>query len=516
MAVFVGVCVLPVIYMLVVSFLDAEGNFTIANYSRLLAEARQRNLLLNSTLLGAGAAMLASLIGAPLGLLLARADVPAKRLFRLALVVPLVIPPYILALAWIYLGGSAGLIAQAFGQDLLSDYTYSLPGAIVVLGIAFYPLSMLATEAAARRVDARLEEAALMVARPRRVLLRITLPLIAPHVAAAALIIFVLALAEFGVPGLLRVNVFTTEVFTAFAALYDFGAATALAVPLLLVTLIIGFLVKLITGERLLATSRSSRLGLPLKLGRWRAAVVLGLFLLLASCVLSPLSVLAIEAGQVGRIIAAASGAGVSVGNSLVLSIVGATLIVTVAVFLGYGRARSRTKLRGAVDLAFIVLFAVPSTVVGVGLIGLWNRPGWLAAVYTSPAIIIIGYLSRFLPVAALILAASVRQISISFEEAAEVAGASWPRVFARIVFPQMRTGLIAAWVVSFIFASGELGATILLAPPGESTLPIRVYTIIANTPSSDVAALALMQAGIILLPLALVGVFAGNKGDNR
>jgi iron(III) transport system permease protein len=481
-----------------------------------LAEARQRTLLLNSTLLGAGAAVLASLIGVPLGFLLARADLPAKRFFRLALVVPLVIPPYILALAWIYLGGSAGLLSQVAGRDLLSGYTYSLPGAIMVLGVSFFPLSMLATEAAARRVEARLEEAALMVARPRRVLLHITLPLIAPHIAASALVIFVLALAEFGVPGLLRVNVFTTEVFTAFAALYDFGAATVLAIPLLLVTVIIGFLVKLIIGEKLLVTRRGSRLGLPLNLGRWRAAVVLGLSLLLAFCVLIPLSVLTFEAGQVRRVIAAVDGASVSITNSLMLSIVGATLVVTVAVFLGYSRARFLTKLRGAVDLALIVLFAVPSTVIGIGLIGLWNRPGPLAAVYTSPAIIVIGYLARFLPVAALILAASVRQISGSFEEAAEVAGASWPRIFARIVFPQMRTGIIAAWVVSFIFAFGELGTTILVAPPGESTLHIRIYTVIANTPSSEVAALALIQAGIILLPLALVGVFIRSRGVNQ
>lgn len=511
--VFVAVCISPILYMFGMSFVDESGHFTTLNYSKLLSEARQRNLLLNSTLLGAGTAALASLIGSPLGLLLARADLPAKRLLRLALVAPLVIPPYILALAWIYLGGSAGLVAQMFGRDLLSDYTYSLTGAIVVLGISLYPLSMLATEAAARRVEASLEEAALIVARPRRVLLRVTLPLIAPHIAAAALIIFVLALAEFGAPGLLRVNVFTTEVFTAFAALYDFGAATASAIPLLLITLIIGFLVKLIIGERLLATRRGSRSGLPMKLGRWRAVVALGLFILLATCVLLPLLALAFEAGQFNRIIGAVKGAGVSITNSLVLSSIGATLIVTVAAFLGYSRARSQSRLRGVVDLAWIVIFAVPSTVVGVGLIGLWNRPGPLAAVYTSPAIIVVGYLARFLPVSALILAASARQIPGSFEEAAEVAGAGWPRTFARIVFPQMRTGIIAAWVVCFIFAFGELGATILVAPPGESTLPIRIYTIIANTPSSEVAALALMQAGVILLPLILVGVFVRRGG---
>src|SRR5215211_3878557 len=79
-ALFISVCLLPVMYMFALSFVDAGGNFTTVNYSKLLDDARQRSLLLNSTLLGAGAAMLATLIGAPLGLLLARADLPAKRL----------------------------------------------------------------------------------------------------------------------------------------------------------------------------------------------------------------------------------------------------------------------------------------------------------------------------------------------------------------------------------------------------------------------------------------------------
>jgi ABC-type Fe3+ transport system permease subunit len=167
---------------------------------------------------------------------------------------------------------------------------------------------------------------------------------------------------------------------------------------------------------------------------------------------------------------------------------------------------------RGA-DLIFILLFAVPSTVVGIGLIGLWNRPGLLGEIYTSPMIILIVYLARFVPVAALILAASVAQLSVSFEEAAEVAGASWPRSFVRIVIPNILTGLSAAWVVAFIFAFGELGATVLVAPPGESTLPVRVYTLIANAPSSEVAALALMQVGILLVPLVLFGMLAHSRG---
>ena len=510
---FVALCALPAIYMLVVSFISADGSLSLDNYHRLLAESRQRELLLTSTLLGTGAAALATVVGAPLGLLLARADLPAKRLLRFAFVVPLVIPPYILALAWIYIGGSAGVAAQSLGRDLFSGWTYSLAGAIVVLGISFYPLSMLATEAAARRVDGRLEEAALLVTHPRSVIWRITLPLIAPSIAAAALIIFVLALSEFGVPGLLRVRVYTTEVFTAFAALYDFGAATALATPMLALALLAGIAAKLIIGERLLATRRGVYAGLPLTLGRWRAPVLTGLALMLTIFVVLPLAVLALEAGRVERVTAAVKASGQAITNSLVLATIGVTCIVAIAVLLGYGRARARTRLGGFVDLAFIVIFAVPSTVVGVGLIGLWNRPGLLGEIYASPVMILLAYLARFVPVAALILAASVRQVPASFEEAAEIAGASWPHAFSRIVLPQIRTGLAAAGVVVFIFAFSELGATVLVAPPGESTLPVRVYTLIANTPSSEVAALALMQSGIVLIPLALLGLFArGNQ----
>jgi iron(III) transport system permease protein len=512
-AFFIALCLLPAIYMLVISFIGVDGGLSAAHYRRLLTEPRQRSLFLTSVMLGAGAAVLATLVGAPLGLLLARADLRAKRLWRLALIVPLVIPPYILALAWIYLGGPVGIIAQAFGRDLFSEWTYSLAGAMGVLGANFYPLSMLVTEAAARRVDARLEEAALLVAPPRRVLWRITLPLMAPSVAAAALIVFVLAVSEFGVPGLLRVRVFTTEVFTAFAALYDFGAATALAVPLIAVTLIAGVMAKVIIGDRLLAVRRSLGVGLPLALGKWRRPVMTALALVVAIGVLLPLTALAAEAGRVERIIAAVQASSSAIANSLMLAIAGATLIVLLAVLLGYMGARARMGWRRGADLIFILLFAVPSTVVGIGLIGLWNRPGLLGEIYASPMIILIVYLARFVPVAALILAASVAQLSVSFEEAAEVAGASWPRSFVRIVIPNILTGLSAAWVVAFIFAFGELGATVLVAPPGESTLPVRVYTLIANAPSSEVAALALMQVGILLVPLVLFGMLAHSRG---
>lgn len=509
---FVAICVLPLIYMLAVSFTDIEGFFTFDNYGRLLTDARQRELLVNSALLGAGTATAATIVGAPLGLLLARADLPAKSWLRLALIIPLVLPPYVLGLAWIYVSGSTGIAAHLLGRDLHSDWTYSLAGAVTVLSIGFFPLAMLATEEAARRVDGRLEEAGLLVARPRRVFARITLPLIAPGVASAALVIFVLAVSEFGVPGLLRVRVFTTEVFTAFAAQYDFGRATALSVPLLLLALIAAVALKLTIGDRLLTTRRSMHTGRSFSLRRWRAPALISIGILLALSVLLPLSALALEARGAGPIVAAVQASGSAITNSIVLSLCGAVLSVALGLLLGYSRARARTRFGKWSDLVFIVLFAAPSTVIGVGLIGLWNRQGFLGEIYRSPLIIVIAYLARFVSVAALILAAAVRQVPSSLEEAAEVAGASWPRAFARIVLPQITGATGAALVVSFIFAFGELGATVLVAPPGESTLPVRIYTLIANAPSRQIASLALMQAGVVLVPLIVFGWFARSR----
>src|SRR5688572_28966524 len=210
--VFLVSCVLPLISMLGSSL--AGSAVTQSTYAALLLDARQRSLLYNTTALGLSTAALATLIGAPLGIALARIDTPWKALVRMLLAAPLLLPPYVTALAWVSLAGGAGLLAQILGRDVSSTWTYSLPGAVVVLALVLYPLSMLATEVAVRRIEPRLEEAALIVTSPRHVLWHITVRLAAPSIVAAGLLIFVLAISEFGVPALLQVRVYTTEVFT--------------------------------------------------------------------------------------------------------------------------------------------------------------------------------------------------------------------------------------------------------------------------------------------------------------
>jgi iron(III) transport system permease protein len=375
------------------------------------------------------------------------------------------------SLAWLSLGDGSRL--------------RSLPGAVVVLTVVLYPLSMLMTETAVRGVEPRLEEAALLSAKPGRAFWRITFPLVMPSVLAAGLVVFVLAAAEFAVPALLRVRVFTTEVFTAFAALYDFNRATALAIPLLLLALVAAFATVTLTADRHVVTRRGPGGSESRTFEGWRFAAGGMIACVVISTLVVPVALLALESRHVSSWAAVVKGSGDAVRNSLTLAALGATTVCALAFWLGYWRARA-TRVAGlTTDVICIVLFAVPGTIVGVALIGLWNREGVVGAVYGTDGMFLLAYLARFTPVAVLALAASIRRIPASHEEAAAVTGASWVRTMTRIVLPQATGGLVTAWVIVFTLAFGELGASVLVTPPGESTLPIRIYTLIANAPSS-------------------------------
>lgn len=493
--------VLPILYMLALSLVDQQGDLSFENYRKLLAfDARQRQLLLNSVVLGFATAFTSTVLGVPLGFLLARAEFALKNILRFLLIIPLVIPPYIFALAWVLL----------FGKTM-PGFTYSLFGAVLVLGLCFYPLPMLATETALRSVDGRMEEAALLAAPPLRVFWRITMPLISPIIAASFLIVFVLAAAEFGVPGLLRVRVFTTEIFTAFAALYDFGAATALAVPSVLITLFATLFAAKSIGNKTLVGSRRGFSAMKLTRGISTISLLTTACFIVLAAVILPVSALFYEAIGVRNIENVVLDSGPAIRNSLVLSAIGATLVVVAAVFLGYARGRAKSEMSWVADAVFVVTFAVPSTIVGVGIIGLWNH-SFTDFIYSSQAIIVIGYLARFIPIGALILGGIVRQVPYSIEEAAAMSGAGWLRIFSRIVLPNLKFGIAGTWIIIFIFTFGELGATLLVAPPGDTTLPVRIYTIIANTPPSEIAALALLQIAVVVFPLTFLVFWRGQE----
>lgn len=483
-AVFALCCMLPVVWMFATSGGHSRGPE--------LGDARQRALFLNTLTLGAGAVMLSLAVGVPFGILLARCEQRLAALPRALLIVPLVLPSYVLALTWMVLFRASR-----------PEWVYRAPSAIAILGLSLYPMVMLATEASLRSIPTRLQEAAWIVASPRRTWARIILPLMAPAVSASALLVFVLAISDFAVPGLLRVRVYTTEVFTAFAALYDFRLAAMIALPLVAVATLASTAALIFAHRPIVGRSERGPAGKTWSLARQRgmAAVLVVTALLLLGV---PLRALIGEALS-GRASLGESLSGDAIRNSFTWSAAGASLVLVVGTLLAYWRTHTRPRLGRAADILFAAMFAVPSAVLAIGVIALWNRAGLAGDIYRSDAIVLIAYLGRFLPLAALVCSAFLRSVPAAAEEAALVAGASWTRACLRVVLPMARNGLLAAWFILFILIFGDIGVTILVAPPGEATVPVRAYTLIANSPSPDVARIGLLQIALSVLPLGVI-----------
>jgi iron(III) transport system permease protein len=496
--------VAPVALMLAQAFVGAGSDAPLFDAWRL--DGRQRTLLLNTALLGIGAALVAVLLGTPLGFALARQRWRHRRWWRILLAVPLLLPAYVTGLGWLSLGGRTGLLSVALGFDPLG-WLHGLPGAVVILGLAYYPIPMFAAEAALHGVERRLEEAALLVAGPWRTFWSIRARLAAPAIIAAVTIVFVLTIAEFAVPGLLGVRVFTTEVFTAFAALYDPSRATRLASPLLAVSVLLVIGAAVWGRSAILTTSRGpsaeDALDDPSVPSRVLATSVAVLAVAL------PIGMLILEAAAVRSWTNVLDGSSAAILTSVGTAAISASVATIAGAALGYAAARTWARLGATADVLLLALLAVPSTVVGVGLVALFNRAELGLDLYGTHTMLVVASLARFLPLAALSMGSAMHSIPRSQEEAAVTAGAGWFRTTTHIIGPQLARAAAATWVIVFVLAFGELGASILVVPPGTETLPIRIYTLIANALPAQVAALALLQVVATLLPLiALARLF--------
>jgi iron(III) transport system permease protein len=286
-----------------------------------------------------------------------------------------------------------------------------------------------------------------------------------------------------------------------------------LSLPLVVLCVVVAAMAALVLGDRLVVTRRGVVSG-ALSLESWRLPAAAGFVLVLLVALALPITALVREAAGVDAPGLFTGGSGDPIRNSLVSAAVGATMMTVLAIGLGYARARSRRRAGMLMDVLYIAMFSVPSTIVGVGLIGLWNRPGPMGAAYGTGLMLVVAYIARFLPVAALMVAAGVRYVPMSHEEAAALAGAGWLRTQLRVTLPQIRLALLACWIITFILAFGDLGASILVAPAGEATLPIQVYTLIANAPPSQVAVLALLQITVAVVPLAVLAAILSFRGS--
>jgi iron(III) transport system permease protein len=467
-----------------------------------LAEPRLWRLLgttvLRALLVTAGA----TAIGTALALLLARTDIPGRRVLLLLHLVPAFLPPLLVALGWSQLLDSSGMLGSATTSRLF----FSEVGASGVLVLTFAPFATILVTLALWGFDASLEEAARSVAGTARVALRIVLPATASALGAAAILIFALALSELGVPLFHRVKTYAAAVFARLGGVaYEPGEAAALAVPLLLVAAI------LLACERRVAGGREAAvLGLrgarrdPWPLGRWRApATVCATATSLLS--VAPIGALAARAARDGGFASVPQWIGSSVTVSLVTAAAGATLITAIGFLLGHALARRRPAAR-ALDALAVLAFVTPAAALGAGIVATWNHPA-TAAIYGSEAILVLGFAAHYAVVGVRACASFLAQSPRRWEEAAAAAGARFGRRLFGLLLPLHARAVTGAWLLAFVFCLRDLESAALYYPPGSETLPVRIFTLEANGPPAAVAALACIQVALTAAVIAVSGL---------
>jgi iron(III) transport system permease protein len=481
----------------------AELPATARTAIAVLGTGRPWELLLRSALLALVVVTLALAAGIPLGLLLARTDLPLRRVLWGLHLFPLFLPPFVLALGWFHILGRSGLV----GTETTARAFFSAAGVVWVLWLTFTPVCTSLVALSLLGIDASLEEAARLVASPLRVATRILVPSAGPAIVLSGILLFALAISELAVPMFLRVDVFPAAVFARLGGIdYAPGEAFALALPLLPLALLLLALERRFVGPRSFAVGGLRGMARePLALGPWRPFAGFAVWILVVIS-LAPLGVLFFQAARGGGIAELPRWVGRAPWNSLISATVAAVVIASLGLVLGHAAAR-RTRGATSLDALSMLAFITPAPVLGVGLIAVWNR-GWSQAIYGSLAILVVGFVARYTVVALRAVSASVLQSPRDLEDAAAAAGTRAFRRLLRIVLPLNARGMFAGGLLAFVFCLRDLETAVLFYPAGREPLTVRIFTLEANGRPAVVAALAVAQVALTAAVL-MVGLLA-------
>ncbi|MBI3976231.1 MAG: iron ABC transporter permease, partial [Armatimonadetes bacterium] len=435
-------------------------------------------------------------------------------------------------LSWIFLlSPRIGLVNQwlmrLLGLSAAPFDVYSMGGMIWVEGLHWSPIVYLMMSAAFRSMDPALEEAALMSgSNVLQTFARVTLRLNVPTILGVCLLLFLRGLETFEVPAIIGlpagIHVFTSKIYLAVKSYpSDFGLAGAYSTNLLLLTLTGIYLYGRVTREAARYATVTGKGFRPrvIDLGPWRypaAAVIvaylgvmvaLPLFVLMWNSFLPfymkpSLAALRLFTLDNYAFLFTLPKTTRAVVNSIGLSLGSATLVMLTTSVIAWITVRSRLPGRWLLDNLASLPLIFPGIVMGVALI--WVYLTLPIPIYGTIWILLIAYVTRYLPYGMRTSSASLVQIHRELEEAAETSGASWWRTFVSIILPLLRPGLLAGWIYIVIVSMRELSSSILLWGPGAEVLSIYIFDLWQTGHPQELAALGLMMIGALFV-LAVV-----------
>ena len=519
-------CVLyPVYFLLQAAFDVGEPNarpptaYGFGNFERL---SDYTEILLNTVVVSLAATVMALVLGFLTAWILNRTDVPFRRTLEQAMAVPYYVTPLLGALAWSLLGSpESGFINQIWRAIGFSEPLLDITGPI---GIAWVmalfegSVAFVMIGAVMKSMDPSLEEASQVIGGGRtRTMLRVTLPLVAPGVLGAGIYVFAEMLGSFsaalvlGLPN--RFYVITTAIYQLVSQYPPrIPLAAAMGVSLFGVMFVMLTLYRRVMarGSFVTVSGKAFRPRL-MDVGglRWvlfgvcALYVVLAVVLPLLTLIYAALQRLAVAFPTADnftldhfRDALALNAVRSALVNSLLLGFLTATIGVAITGLLAWLINRSRLPGRGALEYVLMFPQAVPRLVFAFGM--MW---AWLAApvpIYGTFWILLIAYITVFMPLGIRTISGVLVQLDKSLEECGQVCGASWGHRMRTITMPLLKPGLLAAWLLLFIASVRELGASILLQGPNSKVLTPSIVEAFFASSSELTAAMALIQTAVV------------------
>jgi iron(III) transport system permease protein len=514
---------------------EPGATFTFQNYVKAYFDKEFYYLLLNSVYYGIGTCLVTFSIGTFLAWVSERTNTPFKKLFTVMALIPFIIPGILSTIAWILLlSPKIGLIniviKEALSLETAPFNVYTMWGMIWAEAIHLYPLVFLLMSAAFRNMDTSLEEAALTAGSSTwKTFKTVTLPLMRPAMMSVLLINFIRGIEAFEVPALIgvpaKISVFTTKIFLAIHQFpSDFGLAGAYAVTLLVISttgvLLYGRLTR--REERYATVTGKGYRPRVIDLGAWKwltcgissliflLAVILPVFVLLWSSFIPYYGIpsrelMAKMTWSNYLYILNYPLAMTAFKNSFILSIGSATLVMLLTSIIAWITVKTKLPGRALLDNMTFIPIAMPGIVLGVSLI--WVYLTLPIPIYGTIWVLLLAYLTKFMPYGIRAASASMIQINKELEEASFTAGGTWFQTFWKIILPLLMPGFTAGWIYISILALRELSTSILLYSYNSTVLSIMAFDLWEGGQYTYVCAL-----GVLMVLLLVAMAFTARK----
>jgi iron(III) transport system permease protein len=519
--------------------LGVPGGFTLAHYISAYSDPLTYQLLFNSFIFAGGSALVATVLAATLAWISIRTNAPFRKLFELTAIVPNIFPPVMLAVSWtVLLSPRTGLINRLMMQmfDLAEAplNLYSLWGMVFVEALITVPLAFLMVSAALYSMDPSLEESARVAGSSNlQVAFRITLPIVRPALLASAMLNFVRAIESFDTPAIIalpaRIEVFTTKIYREAVGAFppNQNLAAAYGVSLLFITMIFVYFYRRLTthSERYVTVTGRGYRPTIIDLGNWRyfASAVAGLILLLIVVLpfmvliyVSFISYIHVPGAKTWELLTldnyranvTDSRTYRALQNSLMLSVGGATVCMLLATLTAWVTTKTKAAGRGLIEAMTFIPWAFPGTALAIGL--LWTYVYIPLPIYGTLWILLIGYITRFLPYGLRTMTSTIIQLHDDLQQASMVCGASFLTTFRRILLPLLRPGFIAGWIILATIFLREFSTSIFLYSPGAEPLGPLLYHFYVDGNLGPMCSLALIVS-VVCIVLIVIARKLGN-----